>query len=71
MPRPCQDDHPQSPDACRLCWLWENDSRYRRLWSAGDPPPPPWPPRHRPCRFLGPEARTADGRPLTRDCGPG
>lgn len=30
-PRPCECDRTES---CRLCWLYHNDDRYRRLWSG-------------------------------------
>jgi hypothetical protein len=35
MPRP----HPTPDCRCRLCWLYANDERYRRLWD--DRPIPP------------------------------
>ncbi len=30
MKRPCTCDKPE----CRLCWLYHNDARYRKLWEA-------------------------------------
>jgi hypothetical protein len=28
--------HPTTHPDCRLCWLWDTDARYRKLW-GGDP----------------------------------
>jgi FkbM family methyltransferase len=41
--KPCR--HDPAVAHCRVCWLWRNDDRYRRLW--GEPPGP--------CRHLGPD----------------
>jgi FkbM family methyltransferase len=41
--KPCR--HDPAVAHCRVCWLWRNDNRYRRLW--GEPPGP--------CVHLGPE----------------
>ncbi len=48
MSRPCEGDHPLSPDDCRLCWLYEHDAAYRALWDAAEPPA-----RSLPCAYLG------------------
>lgn len=32
MPRPCEQNHPLSPDACKLCRLYLANPRYRAKW---------------------------------------
>ena len=47
--KPCGHDPPI--ETCRICYLWQHDARYRRLWS-GRPPHTSSPAR---CRHLGPD----------------
>jgi Mannosyltransferase putative len=41
VPRPCQEDHPLSPEACRVCRWCTDDSEmgafHRRLWNEPEP----------------------------------
>lgn len=60
MPRPCETWHAERPD-CRLCWLYANDPRYRRLWGGPSPNPPPAAAKD--CVHLGPAL------PLQPGCG--
>lgn len=44
--RPCNCERtppkgePYNPDYCRLCWLYHNDDRYRKLWDNSAAPQP-------------------------------
>ncbi len=57
MPKPCKHPEidlkgkPYEMGSCRLCWLYSNDERYRRLWDEA--PAPPAPIQHLPAKRCG------------------
>jgi hypothetical protein len=52
MARPCghtiqlEPGHPYEKGACRICWLYWNDSAYKALWDAAPPVLPTPTPEH-------------------------
>lgn len=68
MPRPCEKSHKLSPENCRLCYWFVDDSeqgrKYRKIWGGEYPKDD----RKEPCRFKGQDVRGPDGKAVTRDC---
>ena len=67
MPRPCEVLHPNPPETageCRLCWLYENDPRYRAHWGGGVLPAR----RSKACCYKGSDLRDNHGKAITRHC---